>query len=920
MHSAAILDRRMVDFPDVRDAADEFAAGSRNFLATGYRAVTIMPMLRGADAIGALSVVRRSPGPLSDKQLAILRTFASQAVIAIENTRLLDELQTRMRELAESLERQTATSEILRVISTSPADLQPVFDTIALNAAGLCAAKFCHVFRFDGELLHFAGHYRFEPEGIEAVKRHFPAAPDRGTTAGRSILSGDVEQIADVENDPDYTAFDTLGMHRTYRSLVAVPMLREGSAIGTIVVARAQTGHFPRQQVELLETFADQAVIAIENTRLLDELRTRMGELNEALERQTASADVLRVIASEPGDAERVLQTIVETAQRLFDGSSAAVTRIENGTFRDAVAAGLGASALRTLLAGRTVDASTVTGKAVVKRRTVQVDDITAALEEYPNAAGITGVIKSRTICATPLLRESEAIGTITVMRDQVRPLTPEQVELLETFADQAVIAIENARLLAELQARGEALAASVEEQKSLAAVSQVVNSSLDLQTVLATILSHACVFADSGGGSIYVYDETSRTFSLDATHGMDDGLRSALRTFRVPLGDTAIGQCAAERRPVQIADVETEPDVAMRGELLAAGIRALLSLPLLRGEEIIGALVVRRRTPGEFPPSMVELLRTLADQSALAIHNARLFNVVETRTRELTASLSDLRAAQDRLVQTEKLASLGQLTAGIAHEIKNPLNFVNNFSSLSIELIDELGAALKGLRVSPQKRANIGELADLLRGNLDKVVQHGRRADAIVKNMLLHSRTGQSDHRPADINAIVEESLNLAYHGARAERQGFNITLEKSLDPAAGEVDLFPLEITRVLLNLISNGFHATTRRLEEAGGAEYRPTLTASTRNLGDKVEIRIRDNGTGISDQVKEKMFNPFFTTKPAGEGTGLGLSLSHDIVVKQHAGSIEVETEPGEFTEFRVVLPRAAASLAKPGATT
>ena len=275
--------------------------------------------------------------------------------------------------------------------------------------------------------------------------------------------------------------------------------------------------------------------------------------------------------------------------------------------------------------------------------------------------------------------------------------------------------------------------------------------------------------------------------------------------------------------------------------------------------------------------------------------------------------SLEDLRTTQDRLVQTQKLASLGQLTAGIAHEIKNPLNFVNNFSGVSVELIDELRQALGGANLDNKLRAEITEIADTLQGNLEKVVQHGKRADAIVKNMLLHSRQGSGEHRPVDINALVEEGLNLAYHGARAETQGFNIKLERSLDPTTGEADIFPQDITRVLLNLISNGFYAATKRRAETNGGDYEPTLAAATKNLGDRVEISIRDNGAGIPPDVKEKIFNPFFTTKPAGEGTGLGLSISHDIVVKQHGGSIEVDTQQGEFTEIRIILPRFAALL-------
>ena len=272
-----------------------------------------------------------------------------------------------------------------------------------------------------------------------------------------------------------------------------------------------------------------------------------------------------------------------------------------------------------------------------------------------------------------------------------------------------------------------------------------------------------------------------------------------------------------------------------------------------------------------------------------------------------MSQSLDELRTAQDRLVQTEKLASLGQLTAGIAHEIKNPLNFVNNFSALSAELIDELNDVLKPAALDDKTREEIDELTHMLKGNLEKVVQHGKRANSIVKNMLLHSREGSGEHRPADINAIVEESLNLAYHGARAEKSGFNITLKRDLDPAAGLIDLYPQEITRVLLNLISNGFYAATKR-KETGDDGFEPTLSATTKSLGNSVEIRIRDNGTGIPLEVKEKMFNPFFTTKPAGEGTGLGLSMSHDIVVKQHGGKIDVDTEPGAFTEFIITLPR------------
>jgi signal transduction histidine kinase len=315
------------------------------------------------------------------------------------------------------------------------------------------------------------------------------------------------------------------------------------------------------------------------------------------------------------------------------------------------------------------------------------------------------------------------------------------------------------------------------------------------------------------------------------------------------------------------------------------------------------------------FTDKQIESVTNFASQAVIAIENTRLLNELCQRTYDLTQSLDNLRTTQDRLVQTQKLALLGQLTAGIAHEIKNPLNFVNNFSGISAELIDELQDTLKGMPLDDKARAEINELTNTLKGTFDKVVHHGRRADAIVKNMLQHSREGTGEHRVIDINALVEESLNLAWHGARAETQGFEIKLRQSFDPSAGAADIFPQDIRRALLNVISNGFYAATKRRAGTDGKNYEPTLTALTKDLGDLVEIRIRDNGTGITPDVKEKMFEPFFTTKPTGEGTGLGLSISHDIIVKQHAGAIDVDSEPSEFTEIKVILPRVAGLLSE-----
>jgi signal transduction histidine kinase len=459
---------------------------------------------------------------------------------------------------------------------------------------------------------------------------------------------------------------------------------------------------------------------------------------------------------------------------------------------------------------------------------------------------------------------------------------------------------------VASLAQREQGLRESVEELKALGEVIQAVNSSVDLETVLTTIVAKATQLSGTDAGAIYVFDDVSQEFRLRATYGLSVSIVSEIRDSKIRVGQTAISEAVERRTPIQIADVLVDPSVTL-DVIVRAGFRALLYIPLLGSEDTVGALVVRRKQPGEFPKNTIELLQTFAAQSVLAIQNARLFESLEARTRDLIKSLEELRATQDRLVQTEKLASLGQLTAGIAHEIKNPLNFVNNFSALSSELIGELNEVLEAAVLDGKTREEVEELTHMLKGNLEKVVQHGKRADSIVKNMLLHSREGSGEHRPMDINAIVEESLNLAYHGARAEKSGFNITLKRNLDPKAGMIDLYPQEITRVFLNLISNGFYAATKRKSEAGET-FEPSLSAATKSLGKTVEIRIRDNGTGIPPEVKEKMFNPFFTTKPAGEGTGLGLSMSHDIIVKQHGGTIEVETEPGAFTEFRLVLPR------------
>ena len=919
MFGRTILARSVIQIPDnALDAHYSMGQISRSWEIRGHAGV---PLMRDGVAIGALVIARKVPGDFSPTQIELLQTFAEQAVIAVTTAETYRALQERTASLAlrnseygERIEHQSATIDVLKAMSTSPGDAKPVLDSIARHAWTMCDAFAVAIARLDGSMLHLAAQGGLGDEDAAAYAARFPRPVGQEITLGRAILNRRIEQIVDTSADP---LFDPgmLVRQRIIRSTLALPLLRDGEPIGGIVLSRQVTGPFTDSQIELLKTFAEQAVIAIssaETYRALQErtaaLALRNSEFGERISQQSATIEVLKAMSDSPGDTQPVFDRICQHAAALCE-ARAAIFEFDGTLMHFRTGHGVSTESLARFMGWfpRPADRGTFAGRAIIERRMIHVPDVFADPDLIQAVRDLGGT----SIIVIPLLRDGQAIGVMALngTPSGQQGFSDSQIALLQTFAEQAVIAIGSVATYRALRERTAELTRSVSELQALEEVLRAVNSSLDLDTVLATIISRAVQLSQADEGMVYEFDETEQIFVPKSAFGMTEERVAGIRARRIRIGETFLGQSALRRTPVHVADVQLDPNTPDPSGVLA-GIHAVLAVPLLKDDKVIGGLVIRRRTEGAFAPTTVTLMQTFAGQCVLAIENARLFQEIETRSEEARRALAELHRTQNQLVQSQKMASLGQLTAGIAHEIKNPLNFVNNFADLSIELMQELHETLDTVAVETKLRAEIDDLTQTLRSNMGKIVEHGKRADSIVKNMLLHSRASSGERRPVNLNATVDEALNLAYHGARAAQPGFNITLERNFDPATGDVDLFPQEFIRVMLNLMSNGFYAADAR-KQAAEPGFEPTLRVETHDRGDAVEIRVRDNGTGIPADLRERIFDPFFTTKPAGEGTGLGLSLSFDIISGQHGGTIAVASEPNRFTEFTIVIPRQGA---------
>ncbi len=862
----AVVDRETIHVPDVQ-SADDFPLSQRLAIAAGSRTDLATPLMREGVAVGAILIRRREVRPFTEKQIALLKTFADQAVFAIESVRLFTELEARNRDFTEALDRQTATAELLRVVSQSRTDLQPVFDAIAASARRLCRAAFAGVFTYDGAMVDLAALDNFNPQGADEIRRAFPAPAGNTGASTRAILAGVPVLIPDVEQDPEYQLV-RVAATTGFRSLLSVPMVREGRPIGTITVARAEPGTFDDGQVELLKTFADQAVIAIENARLLSELETRNLDLMESLERQTATAEILRVISEAHGDAQPVFEAIAENALRLLRGFSVVVVRVD-GDRLELVASRGGApggeAAVREALARMPRERGMYVWDAVLDRELQQIADVEVE-PIHPLIRTSARARGWRANLAVPMLQEGEPIGVIAVSREAPGRFSPQQVELLKTFADQAAIAVKNAGLLTDLQARTAELTHSVEQLTALGEVGQAVSSSLDLETVLTTIVSRAVALTGVDEGVVFEYDEVAEDFTFRAASKTEGAVAQARRVAHIRKGEGVLGRTAVTGEPAQVADITRQGayESRLREALLDSGVRALLAVPMLREGRLLGGIVLSRNRPGEFPPATVALLRTFATQSALAIQNARLYRELAEQGRQLEVASRH---------KSEFLASM-------SHELRTPLNAILGFNEM---ILGEI----------------YGEVPSELREPLTEMQNSGRHLLRLINNVLDLSKieAGRMELALADymVPDVVEQVRASLQPLAADKGLEFVARVPAGLPLAHGDAG----RITQCLTNLAGNALKFTR---------EGRVELAAELQ--GETLVYRVSDTGIGIAPDRIETLFTEFRQADPtiASEfgGSGLGLSITRKFA-EMHGGRVWVESEPGRGSTFFLALP-------------
>jgi GAF domain-containing protein len=853
------LEKRTTIIPDVLEDPDY--AYKDHAKIGEIRTLLGVPLLRSGELIGVIALAHQRVEPFTEKQIELVTTFADQAVIAIENARLFEEVQARTRELQETLDYQTAIGEVLNVISRSPSDVQPVLDVIIETAVRLCDADGGAIVRERNGQFFGSGQVGFSREFMELMKRE-PVELSRGTVTGRALVDGKVVHILDAETDPEYTWTEAQKLGQLH-TMLGVPLLHDKAALGAIALTRRTVRPFTDKQIELVTTFADQAVIAIENARLFEEVQARTRELEETLDYQTAIGEVLNVISRSPSDVQPVLDVILQTAVRLCDADGGTIARERDGQFLRSGQVGFSPE-FTELMKREPVELArgTVTGRTLVDGKVTHILDAATDPEYTWTEAKELGQL--HTLLGVPLMRDRTVIGVIALIRRSVRPFTEKQIELVTTFADQAVIAIENARLFEEVQARTSDLARSVGELKALGEVSQSVNSTLDLKTVLETIVTKAVQLSGTDAGAIYVYSRQEDRFRLKATYGMSAELIKAISDQALRLNDPGMGDAARSRQPVQAEDLSENLLSPVHKIVLDAGFRSLLIVPLLRPNKVVGALVVRRRAPGRFSDSIVHLMETFAAQSVLAIQNARLFSEIEEKSHQL------------EIASRHK----SQFLANMSHELRTPLNSVLGFTEM---LADGL----------------YGELPEKAKATLARVQANGRHLLGLINDVLDLSKieAGQLTLTIDDysIGQIVRTIAATTEPLARAKGLKLSAVVGNGLPLGRGD----ERRLSQVLLNLVGNAVKFT-----ESGSIE----ITANARD--GYFEILVRDTGPGIAPEHQSRVFEEFqqvdeSSTRQKG-GTGLGLAISKRIV-EMHGGSIGIESALGAGSTFRVAIP-------------